>query len=193
MALFSRLMRYLGAQQRKQEARPAERLYQSVLQASRQPDLYEKFEVRDHLDSRFDMLCLHISLLMARLRMLPEDVHKPLNQELFDRFFADMDFTLREMGVGDLGVAKRVRKMSEAFMGRLTAYTESLKKNDKPGLALALARNVRRAKGCNETDRCMADYVLASRDRLSAVSDDKIQTGTVDLVVVFGLHGDSHD
>jgi hypothetical protein len=39
----------------------------------------------------------------------------------------------------------------------------------------------------------MADYVLASRDRLSAVSDDKIQTGTVDLVVVFGLHGESHD
>ena len=63
-----------------------------------------------------------------------------LNQELFDRFFADMDFTLREMGVGDLGVGKRVRKMSEAFMGRLTAYSESLEQNDKPELALALAR-----------------------------------------------------
>ena len=192
MLLFSRLMRYLGRQQRKLEGRPAERLYQSILQASRQPNLYTEFEVHDHLDSRFDMLCLHISLLMGRLRMLPEDVHKPLNQELFDRFFADMDFTLREMGVGDLGVGKRVRKMSEAFMGRLLAYTKSLESNDKTELALVLARNIRRSHDCNDADRRMADYVLESRDRLSAVSDNEIQAGTVDLVAILALHGDSY-
>ena len=192
MLLFSRLMRYLGAQQRKLEERPAERLYQSILQASRQPILYTEFEVHDHLDSRFDMLCLHISLLMVRLRMLPEDVHKPLNQELFDRFFADMDFTLREMGVGDLGVGKRVRKMSEAFMGRLLAYTKSLERNDKMELALVLARNIRRSHVSNDADRRMADYVLESRDRLLAVSDNEMQAGTVDLVAILALHGDSH-
>ena len=192
MLLFSRLIRYLGTQQRKLEERPAERLYQSILQASRQPNLYTEFEVHDHLDSRFDMLCLHISLLMGRLRMLPEDVHKPLNQELFDRFFADMDFTLREMGVGDLGVGKRVRKMSEAFMGRLLAYTKSLEKNNKTELALILARNIRRSLECNDADRRMADYVLESRDRLSAVSDNEMQAGTVDLVAILALHGDSH-
>ena len=192
MLLFSRLMRYLGRQQRKLEGRPAERLYQSILQASRQPNLYTEFEVHDHLDSRFDMLCLHISLLMGRLRMLPEDVHKPLNQELFDRFFADMDFTLREMGVGDLGVGKRVRKMSEAFMGRLLAYTESLERNDKTELALVLARNIRRSNDCNAADSRMADYVLESCDRLSAVSDNEMQAGTVDLVAILALHGDSH-
>lgn len=192
MLLFSRLMRYLGRQQRKLEGRPAERLYQSILQASRQPNLYTEFEVHDHLDSRFDMLCLHISLLMARLRMLPEEVHKPLNQELFDRFFADMDFTLREMGVGDLGVGKRVRKMSEAFMGRLLAYTKSLERNDKMELALVLARNIRRSHDSNDADRRMADYVLQSRDRLSAVGDNEMQAGTVDLVAILALHGDSH-
>ena len=192
MLLFSRLMRYLGRQQRKLEGRPAERLYQSILQASRQPNLYTEFEVHDHLDSRFDMLCLHISLLMGRLRMLPEDVHKPLNQELFDRFFADMDFTLREMGVGDLGVGKRVRKMSEAFMGRLLAYTKSLESNDKMELALVLARNIRRSHDSNDADRRMADYVLQSRDRLSAVGDNEMQAGTVDLVAILALHGDSH-
>lgn len=192
MLLFSRLMRYLGRQQRKLEGRPAERLYQSILQASRQPNLYTEFEVHDHLDSRFDMLCLHISLLMGRLRMLPEDVHKPLNQELFDRFFADMDFTLREMGVGDLGVGKRVRKMSEAFMGRLLAYTKSLERNDKMELALVLARNIRRSHDSNDADRRMADYVLQSRDRLSAVGDNEMQAGTVDLVAILALHGDTH-
>ena len=192
MLLLSRFMRYLGRQQRKLEERPAERLYQSILQASRQPHLYSEFEVHDHLDSRFDMLCLHISLLMGRLRMLPEDVHKPLNQELFDRFFADMDFTLREMGVGDLGVGKRVRKMSEAFMGRLLAYTKSLERNDKIELALVLARNIRRSHDSNDADRRMADYVLESRDRLSAVSDNEMQAGTVDLVAILSLHEVSH-
>ena len=192
MLLFSRLMRYLGKQQRKLEARPAERLYQSILQASRQPYLYTEFEVHDHLDSRFDMLCLHMSLLMGRLRMMPEDEHKALNQELFDRFFADMDFTLREMGVGDLGVGKRVRKMSEAFMGRLLAYTKSLERNDKMELALVLARNIRRSHDSNDADRRMADYVLESRDRLSAVSDNEMQAGTVDLVSILALHGDSY-
>ena len=91
------------------------------------------------------MLCLHISLVMLRLRQLPEEIQKPLNQDLFDRFFADMDFTLREMGVGDLGVGKRVRKMSEAFMGRLTAYDEALAESDADALCLAVARNLRRA------------------------------------------------
>ena len=192
MLLFSRFMRYLGTQQRQLEERPAERLYQSILRASRQPKLYTEFEVYDHLDSRFDMLCLHISLLMGRLRMLPEEVHKPLNQELFDRFFADMDYTLREMGVGDLGVGKRVRKMSEAFMGRLLAYNKSLERNDKTELALVLARNIRRSHHCNDADRRMADYVLESRDRLSAVSDNEMQAGTVDLVAILALHGDSY-
>ena len=193
MALFSRFMGYLAGQQRKQEDRPAERLYQSVLQASRQPDLYNEFDVRDHLDSRFDMLCLHISLLMGRLRMLPEGVHKPLNQELFDRFFADMDLTLREMGVGDLGVGKRVRKMSEAFMGRLTVYNKALEQNNKPALALALARNVRRVDGCTDKDRHMANYVLACRDRLAVESDEKLQMGTIDLVVVLALQDGYYD
>lgn len=193
MALFSHLKRFMGAQQRKQEDRPAERLYQGVLRASRQPDLYNEFDVLDHLDSRFDMLCLHISLLMRRLRMLPDDVHKPLNQELFDRFFADMDFTLREMGVGDLGVGKRVRKMSEAFMGRLTVYSEALEQNDKPALALALARNVRRAEGCTDIDTYMAEYVMACRDRLALESDEKLQTGTTDLVFLLGLRDEDHE
>lgn len=191
MTLFSGFMRFLGAQQRKQEERPAERLYQSILKASRQPDLYIEFGVRDHLDSRFDMLCLHITILMGRLRMLPEAIHKPLNQELFDRFFADMDLTLREMGVGDLGVGKRVRRMSEAFMGRLTVYTEALDQNDKTALALALARNVQRNDTLTDTDRNMADYVMSCCERLASVGDESLQRGTVDLVAVLALRGDN--
>ena len=77
-------------------------------------------------------------------------------------------------------------------MGRLLAYTNSLERNDKTELSLVLARNVRRSHDCNDADRRMADYVLKSRDRLSAVSDNEMQAGTVDLVAILSLHGDSH-
>ncbi len=67
-----------------------------------------------------------------------------------------------------------------------------LERNDKIELALVLARNIRRSHDSNDADRRMADYVLESRDRLSAVSDNEMQAGTVDLVAILALHGDSH-
>lgn len=188
VSLFSRFISALSTPQRKQEDRPAERLYQSILVASRQPEIYTDFELPDNLDTRFDVLCLHISLVMMRLRQAPEDVHKPLNQELFDRFFADMDFTLREMGVGDLGVGKRVRKMSEAFMGRLTVYSEALDALDDDALAMALARNVRRAEDCSPADRRMAAYVAEKYSELSCVSEASLASGDVDFTTVFAVN-----
>ena len=189
MSLITRFINVLSTPQRKQEGQPAERIYQSVLAASRQPDLYIEFEIPDNLDSRFDMLCLHISLVMLRLRQLPEEIQKPLNQDLFDRFFADMDFTLREMGVGDLGVGKRVRKMSEAFMGRLTAYDEALTARDIDALGLAVARNLRRAETSCEADKRMANYMIDKHQQLARLSDASLQDGEVDFVAVLALNG----
>ena len=189
MSLITRFINVLSTPQRKQEGQPAERIYQSVLAASRQPDLYIEFEIPDNLDSRFDMLCLHISLVMLRLRQLPEEIQKPLNQDLFDRFFADMDFTLREMGVGDLGVGKRVRKMSEAFMGRLTAYDEALTARDIDALGLAVARNLRRAETSCEADKRMANYMIDKHQQLARLPDASLQDGEVDFVAVLALNG----
>ena len=187
VSLISRFINVLRAPQRKQEGQPAERIYQSVLAASRQPELYVEFEIPDNLDSRFDMLCLHISLVMLRLRQLPEDIHKPLNQDLFDRFFADMDFTLREMGVGDLGVGKRVRKMSEAFMGRLTAYDDALAAGDAEALCLAVARNLRRSETACAADTRMASYMMGKHQHLAQLPDASLQDGEVDFVTVLAL------
>ena len=189
VSLISRFINVLSTPQRKQESLPAERIYQSVLAASRQPDLYIEFEIPDNLDSRFDMLCLHISLVMLRLRQLPEEIQKPLNQDLFDRFFADMDFTLREMGVGDLGVGKRVRKMSEAFMGRLTAYDEALAESDADALCLAVARNLRRVETSCAADKRMAAYMIDKHQQLARLSDASLQDGKVDFVAVLALNG----
>ena len=109
----------------------AEALYHQILQASRAVALYRDYGVEDSIDGRFDALCLMQSVVMRRLSAKIKDENTALlaglSQELFDAMFADMDLSLREMGVGDMGVGKRVKFMSEAYMGRLTAYDNALK------------------------------------------------------------------
>ena len=65
-----------------------------------------------------------------------------LGQRVIDLFCLDMDHTLREMGVGDLGVLKQMRRVAEAFYGRAAAYDDSIDRHGEEPLAAALARNV---------------------------------------------------
>ena len=90
--------------------------------AARHPVAYAEWGVPDTLDGRFDMITLHTFLVLDRLK--GED--RAFRQELVDEFFRDMDRSLREMGVGDLSVGKKVRKMAEVFYGRLAAYDKAL-------------------------------------------------------------------
>ncbi|MBW8268588.1 ubiquinol-cytochrome C chaperone family protein [Caldovatus sp. SYSU G05006] len=127
--------------------RPHERagfaLYAAAVAAARAPALFGPgFAVPDTLDGRFDLVGLHAALLIRRLRTDPDPRGPALAQAVFDAMFSDMDQTLREMGVGDLAVGKRVRRMWEAFHGRARAYEAALAAGDTAALAAALARNV---------------------------------------------------
>jgi cytochrome b pre-mRNA-processing protein 3 len=101
--------------------------------------------VPDTLDGRFDMVCLYAFLLIERLQEEPGAEPAQLAQAVFDAMFADMDQNLREMGVADLGVGKRVKRMWEAFHGRATAYTAALAAAAEAPLIAALSRNVWRS------------------------------------------------
>ena len=98
-----------------------------------------------------------------------------------------MDLTLREMGVGDLGVAKRVRQMSEAYMGRLTAYSRLLDAGDTNGLAEALARNIGRDEQVGDKDRHCADFVEKAAKKLDAVAIDTLLSAEADIAAIFQL------
>src|SRR5450432_4115159 len=119
-------------------AAPAARLYDAIVSQARQPDFYAAGGVPDSIDGRFEMIVLHAYLVLRRLRGAGE-VAEPLAQALVDRLFADMDASLREMGAGDLGVGKRVKRMATAFYGRVAAYEAGDKRGD---MAEALARNL---------------------------------------------------
>jgi len=145
----------------------AKGLYQSARTQSRDPVLYADLGVADTMDGRFDALSLHVALLIGRLRRLgPEGV--ALSQTVFDCMFRDIDQTLRETGVGDLGVPKHMKKMMKAFNGRVYAYCTAVEAQDIPALETALARNLYRADSLPATASGIVNYVFALRDTLES-------------------------
>ena len=113
-------------------------MYTAVVEQARLAPFYSVHGVPDSVDGRFEMIALHMFLVLQRLKASGQD---ELAQELFDTMFADMDQSLREMGAGDLGVGRRVRAMAEGLYGRIAAYQAGLAGNDEI-LAAALRRNL---------------------------------------------------
>ncbi len=116
-----------------------EAIYGMIVAQAREPVFYVSLNVPDTVNGRFDMLLLHLWIVMRQLRT--HENGEDMGQALFDRFCADMDDNLREMGVGDLTVPKRMQKFGEAFYGRMAAYDAALDAGDTE-LAAAISRNI---------------------------------------------------
>jgi cytochrome b pre-mRNA-processing protein 3 len=111
-----------------------------IVAQARMPCFYRDYAVADTVNGRFDLIVLHLSLLLDRLAQDP--ALRELGQGIFDRFCEDMDHNLREMGVGDLAVPKEMRRMGEAYFGRSQAYRAALAADDEQTLVEALERNI---------------------------------------------------
>ena len=111
-----------------------------VVEQARQPVFFTEYGVPDTLDGRFELICLHAFLYLHRLKAERRTASR-LCQGFFDTMFADFDRSLREMGTGDLSVGKQVKRMAQAFYGRIRAYEEGLA-GDEAALPAALARNL---------------------------------------------------
>ncbi|MBV8535133.1 MAG: ubiquinol-cytochrome C chaperone [Alphaproteobacteria bacterium] len=115
-------------------------LYRATVEQARQPVFYSVYGVPDTLDGRFELIALHIFFVLHRLKA-EGAAARQLSQDVFDTLFGDMDRSLREMGVADLGVGRRIRAMAEALYGRMAAYEAGLAAEDSV-LAAALRRNL---------------------------------------------------
>jgi cytochrome b pre-mRNA-processing protein 3 len=163
--------------------RPHERagfaLYTAAVGQARAPHYYAVLGVPDSLDGRFDMVALFAFLLVDRLRT-DDDARGPaLAQAVFDAMFADMDQNLRQMGVGDLSVAKRVKAMWTAFNGRCHAYADALALSDQAALEAALARNVWRSETVPPGAAPLARELRAQQRHLAGLPIDALASGTV--------------
>ncbi|NBN62516.1 ubiquinol-cytochrome C chaperone [Microvirga tunisiensis] len=142
-------------------------LYGAIVAQARQPELYSRLGVPDTIDGRFDMMILHAVLLFRRLQGEGKEV-AAVSQSVFDIFFADMDGSLREMGISDNAVPKKVKRMAEAFYGRAAAYGAALDAGDVHALAAAIDRNVFADASSPASALALAHYAVKSAAQLSA-------------------------
>ncbi|MGE4047728.1 MAG: ubiquinol-cytochrome C chaperone family protein [Acetobacteraceae bacterium] len=170
---------FLGLIRRNKHERAGFELYGAAVAAARDPFLYTALGVPDTLDGRFDAIGLHAFLVIQRVKQEPEP-GPALAQAVFDAMFSDMDINLRELGVSDLSVGKRVRAMWEAFHGRSHVYASALAQGDDAALAEALARNLwRGAPPPDGSAAALARLTHAQTACLAAQPFDALLAGRV--------------
>ncbi|WP_298253727.1 ubiquinol-cytochrome C chaperone family protein [Bradyrhizobium sp.] len=151
-----------------------EGIYGMIVTQAREPLFYRNLGVTDTVDGRFDLLLLHLWMVLRRFRSVEGSAN--VAQALFDRFCEDMDANLREMGVGDLTVPKRMQAFGEAFYGRTAAYDAACDGGDE-ALAAALCKNVLNGEGM-ENARRLAIYVKIVLARLDGIDDAALLAAT---------------
>jgi cytochrome b pre-mRNA-processing protein 3 len=156
-------------------------LYTAAVEAARAPVYYQGLGVPDTLDGRFDLVGLFAALVIRRARALPAP-GPAIAQAVFDAMFADMDFNLRELGVGDLSIPKRMRAMWEAFHGRALAYEAPLAAGDLGALEAALTRNVWRGNPPDGAARALAAATLRQDRHLATQDLARLRSGAVEFL-----------
>lgn len=160
---------------RKWEAGIAAALYQACVDQTRRPAFYEA-GVPDTSEGRFEVLAAHVFLVVRRLAG-QGDKAADVSQALFDAFFDDLDAALREMGVGDQSVARKLKGMTEAFYGRSAAYGEALDAGDGDRLAEAVGRNILAGAPDHVPSGPLAQYLTAADAALQAQDAASLLSG----------------
>jgi cytochrome b pre-mRNA-processing protein 3 len=151
-----------------------EAIYGMIVTQAREPSFYRDFAVPDTVNGRFDLLLLHLWLVLRRLKSAEGGT--ALSQGLFDHFCNDMDDNLREMGVSDLKVPKRMRAFGEAFYGRAAAYDMALTEGQE-ALAQAICRNILNGENVEKARR-LAAYVEAAMATLDGIDEAALMSGS---------------
>jgi cytochrome b pre-mRNA-processing protein 3 len=165
---------------RRDRLAPVERLHDSITALARRPDLFTRYGVSDTFEGRFELLALHLALVLRRLAALPEPAGD-VAQDLTDFAFRRLDQGLREIGVGDIGVPKRMKGLARAFYGRANAYHAAFASADHALLTDALRRNVF-AGGPGDADG-LAIRVEEIERRLARVDLDAMLSAGLDKLM----------
>ena len=158
-----------------------DRIYGEIVTAARQPAFYAEMGVPDTPLGRFEMLSLHLFMLFRRARSSANAGLDSAVQDVTDEFFKDVDHSLRELGIGDMGVPKRMKKLARMFYGRCNSYGEALDAGDAAALATALARNIRPDLGDTDWNgsASLASYVARSCAFLDTQDDAALLEGRI--------------
>ena len=165
----------LTAFRRAHQNRNIHALYGAIVAQARSPAFYTAYGVADTVEGRFELIVLHLVLLLERLGR--DEAAASVGQQLFDVFCRDLDDNLREMGVGDLAVPRKMRRFGEAFYGRQGAYRAALASADAQALEKAFARNIFGTDGVDDRAARLARYARALVQLLDAEAEDALIAG----------------
>lgn len=158
-----------------------DRQYEALTSAARQPGFYLDMGVPDTVMGRFEMLSVVMILYFRRTRTSGTSGQE-IAQEIVDAFFQDLDHSIRELGIGDQGVPKRMKKFAGMFYGRLESYAAALDASDAQALAAALKRNIYpQADADAPTMEALAHWMIRAATSLADQSEDIVATGAVTL------------
>ena len=164
----------------RRRSRDAEhKVYCEIVAQARQPAFYTDFLVPDTIDGRFDLIVAHAVLYFRRMRVEGKKVSE-FTQDVFDLFFQDMDASLREMGVSDTRVPKKVKVMGEAFYGRADVYIPAIDSENVDELSEALGRNIYPDSPEPVAQTRLAYYILEAAKRLGEQPTQELMTGKLD-------------
>ena len=159
-------------------------LFQTVIDQSRNPLFYSDLAVEDSIDGRFDLMALNMAFVLDKLDTHNEEDGVPeLKRILQEIMFDNWDLRLREIGVGDLGVGKKIKVMAEAFYGRMVVYQDLFKSHDIEGMSDALSRNLYRGEDVDQgiIDQ-MVSYSFNQLDYIKKQSLEMLISGEVDFL-----------
>jgi cytochrome b pre-mRNA-processing protein 3 len=150
-------------------------LYAAIVGESRQEALYTRFALPDTVMGRFEALSIHVFLFLARCR--DDATLKPVAQDLVDRFMVDIEDSIREIGIGDPSVPKRMRKLAGMFYERVHAYDPPLHAGDTAALAAALKRHALPPEAGADAAAGLAAYILTRKSDWDGVPTAEIMRG----------------
>lgn len=160
------------------EKQAAKALYDGILAASRNAKLFAELGVPDTIEGRVESVMLHTALVIRELQASGDEYARTVSQEVFDAMFDDFDSAMRELGVGDSGVGKKIRFLAEGFYGRAQAYSDALEAEDSAGLAEAISRNLLASETVAKGAGALADYAVASAQSLAGQGAKALGEGT---------------
>ena len=159
-----------------------DRLHGEIVAAARQPALYARLGAPDTFEGRFELLALHAGAVLRRLEALGkagDPAAADLARDLADAIFLRLDHTLREQGVGDLAVPKRMKKFAEAFYGRLAACEKAMAEEGDEALRLVVARNVLADEAATEAAGPLAAYLRRLWSAMDGLSFAALTEGSI--------------
>lgn len=159
---------------RAEKRQRAENIYKQAANHARDPYFYHGFQVPDSITGRYELLCVHIYLLLERLRHV--DASRELSQQLTEILVKELERAYRDNGFRDLSIPKNIKKLIAGFYGRADAYKTGIRRNSVPALSEAINTYIYdRNPVSNEIVRQLAVYMLAAHAHLQSVSIEDIE------------------